>query len=582
MTTATYTAEQLHEQQTAAHSPTSQPQPQPQPQQQPPPHVQPLQLHQHSPERQRHSQHQHALQQLPVHIKQEAHGLPLSLTLPPSPHDGGGAIDSILPHQPASVSAPATLQHPLELSAASPSSSSSSSSSHSRARSQHSPTYTNPQPPLASTPPLTYQQLQQLHPQPFQQPHPQAPLVQYSRPPFFPRLGFPPPPAPGSYPPQQQQPVPAAASSNFSPRPQHSTPPMSYHSLPQQHHQQPQHQQHQGGSNAQSHNSRAYAAAPSAHHQANSTYSGFYPPAYQQANLPLVSGGYGGHNQAAAAHVQMVKQQQQQHHQQQQTQHGGQQPPPFSPSSLQHLLGGGSSSQQHSSQPNHLSTHINVNLAPAAFPAQSASHSQAPTLSSDLLYVNQRYHDLVYKLALHMKKMDEQHHHQHPVLIEDILRCIREEVNIYHAQQLNRLSAIKPEHLLSSPLSTSLSTLSSLSGAYMSNSGAMAQTDRLFCKPSRLISQFNKKPFKLLMVQIQRQYTSSKKELDAMKEREKEKLIAIRVRLMGAPLRGHVYFVAKDLCQLIHSRKGNVAKGKNHETHTLIRRPNTVLFSDLI
>ena len=48
-----------------------------------------------------------------------------------------------------------------------------------------------------------------------------------------------------------------------------------------------------------------------------------------------------------------------------------------------------------------------------------------------------------------------------------------------------------------------------------------------------------------------------------MKEKDKEKLIAIRVRLMGAPLRGHVYFVAKDLCQLIHSRATWPRYGRN-------------------
>ena len=305
---------------------------------------------------------------------------------------------------------------------------------------------------------------------------------------------------------------------------------------------------------------RPYGGAPPAvhHHQASGGYSGFYAhaPAFGAQGLMLGQGYMPPQAQQSQAQAhqqaqqqaqgqQLMKQQQAQAQAQAHAQGGAQ---PFSPNSLQRLL------NPHSSP--HLSTPMNLNLGASNFPAAG---SASATLSSDLLYVNQRYHDLLFKLQLHLRKLDEHHHHQHPVLIEDILRALRDEVNLYNSQQLHRLSTIKPEHLLASPLSSSLSSLSSVSASYLSSASSQPN-DRLFCKPSRLISQFNKKPFKLLMVQIQRQYTSSKKELDVMREKEKEKLIAIRVRLMGAPLRGHVYFVAKDLCQLIHSRKGNVAK----------------------
>ena len=44
-----------------------------------------------------------------------------------------------------------------------------------------------------------------------------------------------------------------------------------------------------------------------------------------------------------------------------------------------------------------------------------------------------------------------------------------------------------------------------------------------------------------------------------MSKEERERLVAVHVRIMGSPAR-ELYFVAKDVCLLIHTRKGNVAK----------------------
>ena len=81
-----------------------------------------------------------------------------------------------------------------------------------------------------------------------------------------------------------------------------------------------------------------------------------------------------------------------------------------------------------------------------------------------------------------------------------------------------------------------------------------------FCKPCRLITTLSKRPFRVLLVDVQRQYTMSKKETRRMTKEEKERLVSVPLRIMGTPNRSNLYFVAKDVCILIHTRKGNVAK----------------------
>ena len=81
-----------------------------------------------------------------------------------------------------------------------------------------------------------------------------------------------------------------------------------------------------------------------------------------------------------------------------------------------------------------------------------------------------------------------------------------------------------------------------------------------FCKPCRLITTLSKRPFRVLLVDVQRQYTMSKKETRRMTKEEKERLVSVPLRIMGSAHRNNIYFVAKDVCILIHTRKGNVAK----------------------
>ena len=94
------------------------------------------------------------------------------------------------------------------------------------------------------------------------------------------------------------------------------------------------------------------------------------------------------------------------------------------------------------------------------------------------------------------------------------------------------------------------------------DAGAAEDDDspRTQCKPCPLVESINKKPLKVLYVNVQRQYTVSKKETVRMSKEDKERLVPVHVRIMGTPARGELYFVAKDVCLLIHTRKGNVAK----------------------
>jgi hypothetical protein len=48
-------------------------------------------------------------------------------------------------------------------------------------------------------------------------------------------------------------------------------------------------------------------------------------------------------------------------------------------------------------------------------------------MSSDLLYVNRRYHDLLYKLQFYMRKLEDQFHHQRPVVAAEVLRALTDE-----------------------------------------------------------------------------------------------------------------------------------------------------------
>jgi len=80
------------------------------------------------------------------------------------------------------------------------------------------------------------------------------------------------------------------------------------------------------------------------------------------------------------------------------------------------------------------------------------------------------------------------------------------------------------------------------------------------CRPGRFVWHVDKRPLKVLVAAIEQQYTVSKKETEQMKMEDKQKMVRVSIRIMGTPNPTNLYIVAKDLCLLIHIRKGNVAK----------------------
>lgn len=84
-----------------------------------------------------------------------------------------------------------------------------------------------------------------------------------------------------------------------------------------------------------------------------------------------------------------------------------------------------------------------------------------------------------------------------------------------------------------------------------------------YCLPCPLILNLPKVPLQTLYLQVQKQYTISKKEMEQrqMTGAQREELVSVPVRIMGsASDLTKLYFVAKDVCLLIFIRKGNVAK----------------------
>jgi len=84
--------------------------------------------------------------------------------------------------------------------------------------------------------------------------------------------------------------------------------------------------------------------------------------------------------------------------------------------------------------------------------------------------------------------------------------------------------------------------------------------ERETSRPCRFIYSVDKRPLKILTVSVEQQFLVSKKESSSMSSEQKLKLITVSVRIMGTPQIENLFFVAKDLCLLIHIRKGNVAK----------------------
>ena len=88
---------------------------------------------------------------------------------------------------------------------------------------------------------------------------------------------------------------------------------------------------------------------------------------------------------------------------------------------------------------------------------------------------------------------------------------------------------------------------------------APVERDR-FCKPSRLITAYSSKPFLMTPIHLERQYVTSRKNLDGLTTDERAELCTVTVRWMGRPLVDELYLVATDVCALINIRKSNTAK----------------------
>lgn len=104
------------------------------------------------------------------------------------------------------------------------------------------------------------------------------------------------------------------------------------------------------------------------------------------------------------------------------------------------------------------------------------------------------------------------------------------------------------------PPSTPLATAASGSASYQPSGEAVSDAQ------APVVMSCSKFPIAVLNVPVQRQYTLTRKDSKRMKRADKEALVSVTVRIMGTPDRQHVYFVAKDVCQLICLRKGSVAK----------------------
>ena len=85
-----------------------------------------------------------------------------------------------------------------------------------------------------------------------------------------------------------------------------------------------------------------------------------------------------------------------------------------------------------------------------------------------------------------------------------------------------------------------------------------------------LLQNISKSPLKVLYVKVQQQYTVTRRQAKRMTQEEREKLVPVPVRIMGnltpaaagqkVDLYSSLYFVARDVCQLIHLRQGSVSK----------------------
>ena len=111
-----------------------------------------------------------------------------------------------------------------------------------------------------------------------------------------------------------------------------------------------------------------------------------------------------------------------------------------------------------------------------------------------------------------------------------------------------------------SALSPAAPQPSSLSSSAAPPTAYQPSGDGLSDAQAPVVMSCSKFPIAILNVPVQRQYTMTRKDSKRMKRTDKEALVNVTVRIMGTPDRQHIYFVAKDVCQLICLRKGSVAK----------------------
>ena len=93
-----------------------------------------------------------------------------------------------------------------------------------------------------------------------------------------------------------------------------------------------------------------------------------------------------------------------------------------------------------------------------------------------------------------------------------------------------------------------------------SSSQSSPLSSSVYDSQAPVVMSCSKFPIAVLHVPVQRQYTMTRKDSKRIKREEKEALVNVSVRIMGTPDASFLYFVAKDVCQLICLRKGSVAK----------------------
>ena len=141
-------------------------------------------------------------------------------------------------------------------------------------------------------------------------------------------------------------------------------------------------------------------------------------------------------------------------------------------------------------------------------------------------------------------------------------------------------------NLPNTPQSSSLYYQTTTADAQSASVAAAAHSSsNPFCKPCPLLSNLSKHPLRVSYVEIPREYTLSKKDAASqLSADERAQQVRVPIRIMGRPLdpngddahttssppalgripRSDIWVVSKDICAVLHIRKGNVAKTIAH------------------